>query len=242
MAYRNLKSFLPFVNQDLYDRWLVGSDLWFTGGTQPGDLLHDLLGTGVSADLLSFTYMIFLPFVPASLAAALVWSDDLSRGAWYASALSLNWIFGTLSYYALPSLGPIYVEPYRFFDLPTTAVTGLQDALWGNRVEVLADPHATQSVHGIAAFASLHTSIVFTAALVATLCKMPSLVRWGMWVFFVLTALATVYFGWHYLLDVVAGLVIGGGAVWLAALMTGRTGPLSRPRAVRAPARETVSV
>ncbi|MFC3688090.1 phosphatase PAP2 family protein [Aquipuribacter hungaricus] len=236
VAYRNLKSFLPFVNQDLYDRWLVGSDLWFTGGTQPGDLLHDLLGTGVSADLLSATYMVFLPFVPASLAAALVWSDDLSRGAWYASALSLNWIFGTLSYYALPSLGPIYVEPYRFFDLPTTAVTGLQDALWGNRVEVLTDPHATQSVHGIAAFASLHTSIVFTAALIATLCRMPSFVRWGMWVFFVLTALATVYFGWHYVLDVVAGVLLGGAAVWLAALMTGRTGPLSRPR-VRAEAR-----
>ena len=230
VAYRNLKSFLPFVQQDLYDRWLVSNDLWFTGGTQPGDLLHDLLGTGVSADLLSFTYMIFLPFVPASLAAALVWSDDLSRGAWYASALSLNWILGTASYYALPSLGPIYVEPYRFFDLPTTAVTGLQDSLWGNRVEVLTDPHATQSVHGIAAFASLHTSIVFTAALVATLCRMPSFVRWGMWVFFVLTALATVYFGWHYVLDVVAGVVLGGGAVWLAALMTGRTGPLSRPR------------
>jgi len=241
VAYRNLKSFLPFVNQDLYDRWLVDSDLWFTGGTQPGDLLHDLLGTGVSADLLSFTYMIFLPFVPASLAAALVWSDDLSRGAWYASALSLNWILGTLSYYALPSLGPIYVEQYRFFDLPTTAVTGLQDSLWRNRVEVLTDPHATQSVHGIAAFASLHTSIVFTAALVATLCRMPSLIRWGMWVFFALTALATVYFGWHYLLDVVAGLVVGGGSVWLAAYMTGRVGPLSRTR-VRKPRAEVVTV
>lgn len=241
VAYRNLKSFLPFVDEDLYDRWLVGSDLWFTGGTQPGDLLHDLLGTGVSADLLSFTYMIFLPFVPASLAAALVWSDDLSRGAWYASALSLNWILGTLSYYALPSLGPIYVEPYRFFDLPTTAVTGLQDSLWRNRVDVLTDPHATQAVHGIAAFASLHTSIVFTAALVATLCKMPSLVRWAMWVFFVLTALATVYFGWHYLIDVVAGVALGGAAVWLAAYMTGRVGPLSRPR-VRAEDREVVTV
>lgn len=235
VAYRNLKSFLPFVNRDLYDRALVRSDLWFTGGTQPGDMLHDLLGTGVSADLLSFTYMIFLPFVPASLAAALVWSDDLSRGAWYASALSLNWILGTLSYYALPSLGPVYVEPYRFFDLPTNAVTGLQDSLWGNRVEVLTDPHSTQSVHGIAAFASLHTSIVFTAAMVATLCRMPSLVRWAMWAFFALTTLATVYFGWHYLLDVVAGVVLGGGAVWLAALLTGRAGPLSRTRARELP-------
>ena len=231
VAYRNLKSFLPFVSSDLNDGWLVRSDLWLTGGTQPGDLLHDLLGTGVSSDLLSFTYMVFLPFVPASLAAALVWSDDLSRGAWYASALSLNWVLGTLSYYTLPSLGPVYVEQYRFFDLPDSAVTGLQDSLWRNRVEVLTDPHATQSVHGIAAFASLHTSIVFTAALIATLCRMPSLVRWGLWVFFVLTVLATVYFGWHYLLDVVGGLVVGGGSVWLAAYLTGRVGPLSRSRA-----------
>ena len=229
VAYRNLKSFLPFLRDDLHDRALVDSDRWFTAGSHPGDLLHDLLGTGVSADVLSSVYMFFLFFVPFSLAAALVWSDDLSRGAWYVNALSFNWILGTASYYALPSLGPIYVEAFRFRDLPDTAVASLQTGLLNNRLDVLADPHATQAVHGIAAFASLHTSIVFTAALIAQMTGMPKLVRQAMWVFFVLTGLATVYFGWHYVIDVVAGMALGAAAVWLGAYSAGRLGKRREP-------------
>ena len=218
VSYRNLKSFLPFLRDHLSDPALVASDLWLAGGRHPGDLLHELLGTGVSAQVLSFVYILFLFFVPFSLAASLVWSHHLARGAWYVNALSLNWILGTLSYYAIPSLGPIYVEEFRFADLPVTETSQLQDSLWDNRLEVLAGPHLTQSVHGIAAFASLHVSIVFTAALVAELTRLPRPARWVTWTFFALTAVATVYFGWHYVVDVVAGVAIGALAVWLGGL------------------------
>jgi membrane-associated phospholipid phosphatase len=222
VSYRNLKSFLPFVRTGRTDDWLVASDRWLAAGNAPGDLLHEVLGTGpVVAGVLSFVYMLFLIFVPFSLALALVWSDHLSRGAWYVNALSLNWILGTATYYALPSLGPVYVESWRFADVPRTEVSALQRALWENRQEVLADPHATMAVHGIAAFASLHVSIVFTAALVTQLARLPAVLRRAMWVFALLTALATVYFGWHYLLDVVAGLVLGATAVGLSALAVG---------------------
>ena len=231
VSYRNLKSFLPFLRDHLSDPALKESDRWLALGQHPGDVLHGLLGTAVSAEVLSFVYMFFLPFVPVTLAAALVWSNDLVRGAWYVNALSLNWIIGTASYYAIPSLGPIYVERYRFIDLTDTEVSRLQQALWDNRLEVLAGPHATEAVHGIAAFASLHVSIVFTAALVAQLSHQPRPVRWAMWVFFVLTAIATVYFGWHYVVDVFAGLVVGGLAVWLGALMIRPRPPLVGPRA-----------
>jgi membrane-associated phospholipid phosphatase len=222
VAYRNLKSFLPFLRQHLSDPTLVVTDEIFGFGHQPGNLLHELLGTGIAADVLSWVYIFFLTFVPFSLAAALVWSTKLARGAWYATALSFNWIIGTLTYYAVPSLGPIYVERFRFADLPTTEVSGLQNSLWNNRLEVLAGPHATQSVHGIAAFASLHVSIVFTAALVAHLVRLPQVVRAALWVFVVLTAIATVYFGWHYVVDVIAGFGVGGLSVWLASLAVGR--------------------
>lgn len=121
------------------------------------------------------------------------------------------------SYYVLPSLGRIYIEPQHFTDLPDTAVTGLQESLYRNRVRVLEDPHATQSVHGIAAFASLHVSVVVTAALVAHLVRLPVVLRTALWTYALLTALATVYFGWHYLVDVLAGAVLGALATWLAA-------------------------
>ncbi|MCQ1957890.1 phosphatase PAP2 family protein [Arthrobacter sp. zg-Y826] len=221
MSYRNLKSFLPFLQEHLTDPMLEDSDKWLAGGNYPGDVLHNLLGTGFSADLLSGVYMLFMVFVPVSLAAALVWSNNLQRGAWYATALSFNWILGTVSYYALPSMGPVYYDAAPFADLPETAVSGLQDSLYENRIEVLADPFATDNVHGIAAFASLHTSIVFTAALVAHLTRLPKVAQWTMWIYVVLTTLATVYFGWHYVLDVVAGLALGAVSVWLAAKAVG---------------------
>ncbi len=237
VAYRNLKSFLPFVRKDLVDYELVASDLWLAGGNHPAEVLHNLLGTGVTAQVLSFVYVFFLFFVPFSLAAALVWSDKISQGAWYVSALSFNWILGTASYYALPSLGPIYVERFRFEGLPSTGVSGLQRALLRNRVEVLSDPQATQSVQGIAAFASLHVSIVFTAALIAHLVGLPRLVRWALWVFVGMTAVATVYFGWHYLVDVFAGLAVGAIAVGLGYLAVRRRHHVSSERVHEGPGR-----
>lgn len=233
LSYRNLKSFLPFLQDHLTDAMLAESDTWFTAGIHPADLLHTLLGTGISAEVLSGVYMLYMVFVPASLAAALVWSDNLQLGAWYATALSLNWILGAFSYYALPSLGPIYANPAPFSDLPETAVAGLQDSLYENRLEVLADPFATDSVHGIAAFASLHVSVVFTAALFAHLIRLPKVVRWILWIFVALTALATVYFGWHYIVDAFAGLALGAASVWLASLAVGTT-----PAAAAEPADE----
>ncbi|MBG6218837.1 membrane-associated phospholipid phosphatase [Arthrobacter sp. CAN_A6] len=220
VAYRNMKSFLPFLRERVVDRTLLAMDEVVAGGYHPGDILQELLGTGISAEVLSTIYMSYLVFVPLSVAAALVWSSNLSHGAWYVSALSLNWIIGTATYYVLPSLGPVYLAPSHFVDLPDTAVSQLQDALYRNRVTVLADPHATQSVHGIAAFASLHVSVVFTAALIAHLLRLPKPVRWILWGYLALTALATVYFGWHYLLDVPAGLAVGGLSTWLAARAT----------------------
>ncbi|MDM7991499.1 phosphatase PAP2 family protein [Arthrobacter sp. zg-Y877] len=242
LSYRNFKSFLPFLQERLTDGMLIESDEWFAFGAHPGDLLQDVLGTGITADVLSAVYMAYMVFVPATLAAGLVWSDNLRRGAWYATALSFNWILGTVSYYALPSLGPIYAEPQRFTDLPETAVSGLQESLYENRIEVLADPFATNDVHGIAAFASLHVSIVFTAALVAHLTRLPKVVRWVLWAYVVLTALATVYFGWHYIVDGIAGFALGGISVWLASKAVGGGAPLKPEPEEKLPQLETAGV
>jgi len=220
VSYRNLKSFLPFVRERVTDPLLQQSDRWLAGGAQPGDVLHQVLGTGVSAHVLSAVYLSYLLFVPLSVAAALVWFRKLSHGAWYVSALSFNWILGAVSYYVLPSLGPIYVERAHYTDLPDTGVTGLQEALYRNRIRVLVDPQATEVVQGIAAFASLHVSVVFTAALIAHLVRLPLFLRTILWAYVLLTALATVYFGWHYLVDVFAGIALGGFATWLAVRTT----------------------
>ena len=222
VAYRNIKGFLPYVRDDtLYDSLLGRLDKVLMFNHYPADVLHTLLGTGISAHVLSFVYTTFLLFVPLSLGAALVWSKNVSTGFWYVTALCVNWVLGALSYYWIPSLGPFMWKPSLFIDLPHTGVTDLQQALANGRASYLDDPHATQSVQSVAAFASLHVSIIFTAALICHFVIPNKWVRWVMWVFFVLTAISTIYFGWHYLLDDLAGLAIGFLAVWIGAMTTG---------------------
>ena len=221
VAYRNIKSFLPFVNEGLHDDILASVDRTLLLGHRPAVLLHDLLGTGFSAHALSSVYVFYLFFVPLSLAFALVWSSDVHKGFWYVTALCLNWVLGAASYYVLPSLGPAYVQPGDFSDMPDTGVASLQSSLLESRWAVLTDPHATTAVHGIAAFASLHVSVVLTAALIAHRIGLPRWVRIALWFYTGVTVLATVYFGWHYLADDIAGALIGYLSVALGAWATG---------------------
>lgn len=231
VAYRNIKGFLPYVRDDtLYDPLLMRLDKVLMFNHYPADVLHTALGTGISAHILSFVYTTFLLFVPLSLGAALVWSKNVATGFWYVTALCVNWVLGFLSYYWVPSLGPFMAKPSLFIDLPHTGVTDLQQALANGRATYLDDPHATQSVQSVAAFASLHVSIIFTAALICHFVIPNRVVRYVMWVFFALTVVSTIYFGWHYLLDDVAGLVIGLLAVWIGAMTTGHKMRVQRDR------------
>jgi membrane-associated phospholipid phosphatase len=222
VSYRSLKHFLPLLRTDLVDDELLQLDREMTGGVAPAQYLHDLLGTGAAAHVLSWVYLAFLMFVPVSLGAALVSRGRSHDASWYVTALCLNWALGAASYYVLPSRGPIYAEPQLFWDLPQTGTSALQHSLLVSRWLVLEDPNGTERIQSIAAFASLHVSIIFTAALIAQLTLRSVAVRAVLWVFFALTVTSTIYFGWHYLVDDIAGLAIGGGSVLLAAWGTGR--------------------
>jgi PAP2 superfamily len=222
VSYRNLKHYLPMLRPELVDRELLELDERMAGGQAPAQILHELLGTGVSAYVLSWVYLAFLIFVPASLGLALVTAGRSREASWYVTALCLNWALGTASYYMLPSMGPVYAQPSLFWGLPDTGTADLQESLLVSRWFVLADPQGTERIQSIAAFASLHVSIVFTAAVIAHLVLRSVALRAVMWVFFGLTAIATIYFGWHYIVDDIAGLAIGGLSVLLAGWGTGQ--------------------
>jgi len=221
VAFRNLKGFVPFVRDGTADASLLRLDREIAMGDDPADILHQVLGTEAAAHFLSFVYVAWIVFIPLSLAAALVWTRDARRGIWYVTAVSFDWMLGAATYYLVPSVGPIYERPGSFAELPDTASSRLAGVLLDARLEVLADPHSSEQVQTIAAFASLHVGILVTAALVAHLSGLALAVRWGLWLFLGLTVLATVYLGWHYLLDAIAGAVLGALGVWLAARTNG---------------------
>jgi hypothetical protein len=231
LCYRNVKSYLPLARPEMVDSDLANFERGVFG-TDPSTLLHQLLGSGVSAQVLSTIYLLFLTFVPISVGVALVWSTDRAGGLWWVSVLSLNWVLGVASYFLLPSMGPAFVEPHLFTGLPDTGTSSLQGALMEDRRAFVADPVGSGQLQSIAAFASLHVSIVFAGALVAHLLRAPRTLRIALWVYLGLTFAATIYFGWHYVVDDIAGFAIGFASVYLGALMTGwrieRSGAASR--------------
>ena len=220
LCYRNVKSYLPLARPEIVDSDLANFERGVFG-TDPSTLLQQLLGTGVSAQVLSTVYLLFLTFVPISVGVALVWSQDRAGGLWWVSVLSINWVLGVASYFLLPSMGPAFVEPHLFSGLPNTGTESLQAALMDDRRAFVADPVGSGQLQSIAAFASLHISIVFAGAMVAHLLRAPRTLRIVMWAYLGLTFAATIYFGWHYVVDDIAGFAIGFASVYLGALMTG---------------------
>jgi hypothetical protein len=227
VSYRNIKNFLPFIMRDgngpptKYDYALHRFDHWILFGHDPSSLLHQWLGTSVSAYVLSWVYLIFLPMVPVSIVIWAVWSRNVSFGYWFITAQCICWALGTVSYYAIPTLGPNFFFPWLYSDLPDTGVADLQDALFYGRQNILWNPFA-DGVQSVAGFASLHVAITVSLALVAQYTLRTRIFKVVLWTYVVLVAISTTYFGWHYIADDIAGLVIALVSVYLAALGTGQ--------------------
>ena len=139
-----------------FDRELHLVDKAIFFGHEPATLLHTILGTGVSAHVLSSIYLWFLPLVPLALTAWLIWSKNISYGYWFATSQCIAWTLGTISYYMLPTLGPGFEYVQLFIDLPNTGSSQLMDALANGRHRVMYGGNLGE-IQSVAGFASLHT-------------------------------------------------------------------------------------
>jgi membrane-associated phospholipid phosphatase len=221
MAYRNLKSVVPLLRPDVnYDRELAEWDRSLFAGNDPAALLHDLLGTGLTTHVLSAAYVAFIVFLPLTIGVSLVFARDLRAGLFYTTAQSLNWLLGAGTYFLLPALGPIYAYPAAFAELPASEVTRLQGVLLDQRVAFMQDP-AGSTPQAIAAFVSLHISMSFTAAVAAHLLGAGRRLKMALWTWLAVTTVGTVYLGWHYFVDDIAGVALGAVALALAAVLSG---------------------
>jgi len=222
VSYRNLKSFLPFImGEEKYDRELHLMDRALFLGHEPAIVLHDILGTGPIAHVLSSVYLWFLPLVPLALAAWLVWSRNITFGYWFATSQCLAWTLGTASYYALPTLGPGFQYSFLYKDLPDTGSGALMDSLFYARKGVLRDG-IEGAVQSVAGFASLHVAITLLVALMVQYTLRNRIIQIVFWVNFAITVVATLYFGWHYVADDIAGVAIALVSFWLGGLASGQ--------------------
>jgi membrane-associated phospholipid phosphatase len=223
VSYRNLKNYLPRFYDTMQDPLLHRLDRWVFFGHEPATVLHAMFGETWAAQFLAFIYLLYLPLAPISLVVWLVWSRNLSYGYWYATANCLTWTLGTISYYMIPTMGPAFWYPWLYTGLDVTGVTTLQDSLWYGRQDVRFPLNPfSDSIQSVAGFASLHVALTLVIAMVAHYTVRHAVIRWAAWVFFVLTVISTLYFGWHYVADDIAGVVIAFLAVWLGGIATGQ--------------------
>lgn len=228
-CYHNLKSW-DVLNRPR-DQLLLDWDRWLFLGHSPAVLLHELLGTHLAAYVLMVVYESFSTLVSVAVVAAVVFPERVRDGYVLIVAGIWIWILGTLSYYAIPSLGPFHGAPGEFTDLPHTMIQDTQSRYMAQRAHFLANPQAPDAFAQVSAFASLHVGVLTVLWLSARHYRL----RWTFRVLtldVVVTCVATVYLGWHFFVDDLAGLFIGALAVLLGIRMI-RPG---RARAQAAPA------
>jgi hypothetical protein len=216
VCYRNLKSWDVF-NQ-LRDDELVRLENWLFLGHSPASLLHDVLGQGVAAYVLVVVYKAFTYLVPLSVVSSLVFVDRIRDGYVFLVSALWVWILGVGSYYLIPTLGPFAATPQDFAGLPHTPVTTTQAEYLAERTYLLQHPGASDAFASVSAFASLH--VAFTC-LVLLMLRYYGCVRSARFMagYLVAVMVATIYLGWHYVLDDVAGVAIAALAVLLGRLM-----------------------
>ncbi|WP_245596589.1 phosphatase PAP2 family protein [Nocardioides alkalitolerans] len=219
-CYRNLKSFLPFVLGDKkYDNELHALDKVLFLGNDPSAVLHTLFGFVWFEQLISTIYLWYLPMVPVLVAIWVIWSRNISFGYWFVTSQVIAWTLGTASYYMLPALGPGFAFPWLYEDISTGA-SDLLESLFYSRTNVLwGDGEGLQST---AAFASLHTAITLLWALMVQYTIRNRIIHWIFWANFGLTIIATLYFGWHYVADDIAGAMIAIVAFYVGGVASGQ--------------------
>ncbi len=133
------------------------------------------------------------------------------------------WVLGVGSYYLIPTLGPFASEPHVFAGLPHTGITSTQAEYMAERAQMLADPSAPDSFVSISAFASLHVGFTCMVLFMLLYYRRRRLAL-AMTAYLLAVMVATVYFGWHFVMDDVAGVALAALAVLLGRFTVYPTG------------------
>jgi membrane-associated phospholipid phosphatase len=212
LGYRNLKSWNAF--NPLRDDDLLAFDRALFLGHSPWVMLHTLLGQSYAAEALAVVYRSFTYVIVLGLVGSLALIPQIRKAYVFLSAAAWAWILGTLCYYVLPSLGPYAAVPGEFAGLRQTPITDTQAEYLAERASFLADSSAHDAFVSLGAFASLHVGFTTLVFLMARYYGLRRISRF-LAVYLAGVIVATVYFGWHYVLDDIAGVLLALTAVQL---------------------------
>ena len=212
-----LKVMLPLTVGFWADPMLARADAALFLGAEPWRLAHALLWWADS--FIDRAYVSWAP-VKFALLVGLVLAPETRAKA---VALISYFLYGAISVtlqYAMPSAGPVFYEAVghglRFADLPIAPWVSTEVSyLWSGYLSAGGKPGG-----GISAMPSVHVAASLWIALVIRAFT-PRLQAFG-WAYFGLILVGSVYLGWHYALDGIAGVIIALAAWRLAQALVAR--------------------
>jgi hypothetical protein len=229
-VYCWIKIQVPLVHPQLFDAQLWALDRVLFFGRSPNVFFLELFSSPAALHVIDYTYAkLFGWSIPLLFAVVLSSPSRRTRVA-FADGNALLWLIGAWLYLAVPAVGPVYRYPDVWAPfLPDLAnAAKAQAMLFNNYTQFIAPTRHNATLNilfGVAAFPSLHVGQMAFVFL-----WMRRQWRAGVMLFAIaggIVAIGAIVTGWHYLVDVYAGLV-------LALLVDGLVDVFSRLRRAEA--------
>jgi hypothetical protein len=210
--FGHLKNLIPHINARLYDEAFAAADHHLLG-VSAFDWIHGLLGNNLAA-FMSTVYDSYFGVVSYFMLVIVLQRrcSLLTHQALF--AFVFTWLAGVCIVYLFPSWGPCFFFPDSIASLPATHSTELQQTLWNHKKVLDADPSNQRVLFAIAGLPSLHCGILFVISYYMS--KLHWILGLLMWLATGLTIMATLYLGWHYLVDDLAAVPLAIAGVLAA--------------------------
>jgi len=208
IAFLHLKHVIPHVNTKIYDQffWNLEKDIFF--GKSATEWMQQIFGAS-SAQFWSHGYEGFYGYFCIILFIFVMQRNKILAEEFCSAFMSI-WLIGILMVYALPTVGPCYYAPEVIKNLPETPVSIMQAQLWRWKLMLDADPKNADALFSISGLPSLHFGVAVLGSIY--LNKINKFLAFLSWVFVAITFGATIFFGWHYVSDNLAALIL----VWIS--------------------------
>ncbi len=206
VTYLLLGEALPVLNSAALDRELYHLDLTLFG-FEPAVVMEHWATPGVT-DWFSLFYVSYFALLALFVLPIVFFGKNERLGGELANVMMLTFGLGQTLYVLVPGFGPLTALPEAFHEpLHGGPFFAMMNA-------IVSGAGAKKDI-----FPSLHTAVPVALSLIAFRHRRGPLMRWVWPVMAFITAnivVATMLLRWHYLIDVIAGLVLASSVVWAA--------------------------
>lgn len=202
-AYENLGNLVRFINPHDADPVIKSIDQFIFFGTNPNLYLERFINPWLS-ELMHFFYTSYYPFLPI-LGFFLYMGRDYHKFRNVMVGVTLGFYIGYIGYLLVPVVGPRFYMAGDF-TMTIKGTTMLSDSIYDmiNRLESTRRD----------CFPSLHTAI--TVIVTTFAFKYKRFLFWCLLPVNIGIIAATIYLRYHYVTDVIAGLMLAAFCVWAA--------------------------